>query len=135
MRIRWLIFLAAIERPLCDIFTTYSPARIHEKNTRPYFPRLLLCRDQVSGHILIAHVASHESYAKEFPGKLLDCMEKFGMIPIAIRTRKEETLELLAEVAKRLKIEAEITPFLPGLEEALREIEDSFGRPPGEKNR
>ena len=118
-----------------EIEVTYSPARIHEKNTTPYFPRLLLCRDQASGHILTAHAASHESYAKEFPGKLLDCMEKFGVIPVTICTRKKETLDLLAEVAERLKIEAEITPFLPGIEEALREMEEYFARSPGEKSR
>jgi hypothetical protein len=118
-----------------EIEVTYSPARIHEKNTRPYFPRLLFCRDQTSGHILIAHAASHESYAKKFPKKLLDCMEKTGVIPAAICTRKEETLDLLAEVAERLKIEAEITPFLPGMEEALRDMEEYFARSPGEESR
>lgn len=128
-----LLKKASRTRDVWEVDISYSPASVREKEQRPYFPRLFLCLEQSTGHILLAHAAGQDTYVSEFPDRLMSLMEGCGTIPAALFVRNKEVRELLGAVASRLGVELSVKPRLAGIEAAMLNLHQFLDSHPQQK--
>lgn len=105
-----------------EIDTFYVPAPVFEGD-RPSFPYAILIADEESGLVHDVHFAAPGNAPAEFPGRILNCIEKGGMLPAKILVRRQETADMVSPVAEKFGIGLRMVARLSGIEQARRSLE------------
>lgn len=104
----------------------FSPTPVREKKERPYFPRMLAVVDHLSMMALDFYMFEISSDASEFRNHFLSFLENNGVLPREILIRKDETLQLIAPIVSRLKIQVRPVSKLWAFEEFYHSMFDFF---------
>ncbi|MBM3236075.1 hypothetical protein FJZ31_07215 [Candidatus Poribacteria bacterium] len=102
------------------------PTRIAEKDTRPFFPYMLLLIESNSGMILSTELLqphpSLEVMWGSVPMTLVSQFARFGVLPSQISVRSPLLIQLLQPLAEALGFELKATPVLRSLDQARESL-------------
>jgi hypothetical protein len=107
------------------------PAPVQEEEDRPYFPHMLLVVDAGSGMVLgsdldVPH-PSLEAMWGRVPENLADQLFGLELAPEKISVDSELLFDLLEPLASEVAFDLELSPSLPGLEQARENLLRTFG--------
>jgi len=109
-----------------DVFR--MPAKIGKKGERPVWPYCLLVVDSRSYFILGMELLTVKTILEnmwaEVPEKVLSIINKNGMRPKTIKTKKPWVYLVNDAPCKELGIRLELSPHLEALEDAQRHLEE-----------
>lgn len=97
------------------------------KGEQPYFPKLILWADTKSGLILDTQLTHHNRTWKVFQEKLQSVFKNKGYIPNRIIADSDDAMELMDELAERLRIELIFDPGHPLFKDIQKSMGDFIG--------
>lgn len=98
-----------------------------EDDERPYYTRLFLAADEKSGYLFASAIMHPKSYHELLLPKLIEVIEKTGIMPSTIRISSPDLHALLKAPLKRMGIEVKLVKNLPVIEEAYESMLEYFG--------
>ncbi len=105
---------------------TMMPMPVQEKKARPVFPYMLIMVESASSAILAVDLMSPspslEAMRAQLPVKVAAQLLKVGHLPGEIAVRTELTADLLTPLAAELEIQINLSPELPGLDDAMESM-------------
>jgi hypothetical protein len=123
-RLRRLRQLPASEGILqMDYF--YSNATIQrEEDERPWFPKVVLAVDAVTGYVFGSRIAAAEEVLVLMVEQLLEVIERMEARPARVTVTRPEAMAILKPLAARLGIRLVLSSGQPALEDARRSLAD-----------
>ncbi len=103
----------------------FAPTPVREEG-RPFFPYAIMLADHDTGFIYDVHLANCDNYMKEFPEKLLSCMENTSTVPLEILVRKDEVARVVKPYTSKLNIKLSETKKLQNIDNAKRAMMRHF---------
>jgi hypothetical protein len=109
-----------------DCFMMPSPVQ-DGKDSRPYFPYMLMIVEGQSGYIfhtdLLSPVPDITGMWSAIPGRLLSTLKQLNVLPQVIHVRTPFMAQILAPLADKLGIQVKQSRRLPALDQARNEFE------------
>lgn len=110
-----------------QIDLVWMPTIIREtRDSRPYYPYLLLLVDAEQGFVLANEMFSPfptlEAMWSKIPGVVVERLNRLGFIPAQITVSSELMWELMNLLAGELRFELDAAPVLPALEDAVENL-------------
>lgn len=114
-----------------DLFN--SPMPVKERNSRPYFPKMLMAAETNSRFILgFELLKPHEDALKaqtELPQKLIELLSSHNMLPGEIRVSSNLLFNLLKSFTQQLNVRLRQTDDLIAIRDAKEGVFGFFGNP------
>jgi hypothetical protein len=105
-----------------DCSYSFNPMQ-DKKNTRPYYPRLLMCVDKDSEFILQTKLIAQVDIVNECQIELIKAIEQIGMIPQTIEVMDKEYYSILLPVTSSLGIDLQLVKNMKVVRKIKRDIE------------
>jgi|GEM_PF-554184 len=100
----------------------YIPAPVYQGG-RPSYPYSIMIVDQESGFVHDVYVSERGKAPAEFINRLLECIEKTGIVPNQLLVKRQEAADLFSPIADKLEIRLHKVDKLLAVEEARRSME------------
>lgn len=108
-----------------DCSYSFNPIQ-EDENTRPYFPRLLMCVDKYSEFILQTKLLAQVDIVNECQFELIKTIEQIGIIPRLIGVTDKEVYSILLPVTSSLGIDLQLVKNLKILRKIKRDMEKFY---------
>lgn len=105
---------------------SYLPTVVAERGRRPFFPRVWLQADASTGALGIGDLMEPGRTPAELQEAFLSLIEFDALVPTEIRTASDESLDLLAPIARSLGISLRRVASTPALDMAREALGDAF---------
>ena len=110
-----------------DLIMVREPLQ-DKKNTRPYYPYVLLVIDMDSGNILnfrlLLPLPSYESMWGTVPAEITSILAEIKLLPAKIMVSSDLLYELLLPVAQNLRFSLDLVDILPDIDDARDMLTD-----------
>ncbi|MDI6803317.1 MAG: hypothetical protein QME58_05660 [Bacteroidota bacterium] len=105
-----------------DCSYSFNPLQ-EKKNTRPYYPRFLMCVDKYSAFILQAKLIEQVDIVNECQYELIKAIEQLGVIPKLIEVMDKDILSILRPITTSLGIDLQLVKNLKVLRKIKKDME------------
>jgi hypothetical protein len=104
----------------------YSPMPVDNSQSKPFFPRTLLCVDRDSFFIFGVHMLKPNDGSEAIREEIINIIEKNTMLPRVIAVKRSDLFALLHPLAVCLNIAIELRKELPAIADARHGMNEFF---------